>query len=56
MKITYDSSSDAAYIEFDPEGDEDLEYDHIEGGWPINVELVRVARSWVLKLWTQVRL
>lgn len=39
MKITYDKSDDAAYIKFDVAQDEDLQYDHIEGEWPININI-----------------
>jgi uncharacterized protein YuzE len=39
MKITYDKSSDAAYIQFDIEDAEKLEHDHVEGEWPINIDI-----------------
>jgi uncharacterized protein YuzE len=44
MKIKYDASSDAAYIEFDIEKEEDLKYDHIEGEWPINVNINNIGK------------
>jgi len=36
VKVKYDKSSDAIYIEFDAGNSDRLEYDHIDGEWPIN--------------------
>jgi uncharacterized protein YuzE len=44
MKITYDASSDAAYIEFDNEMNEPSEHDHTDGEWPINVDVDKGGR------------
>ena len=40
MKLTYDKGSDAVTIIFEIEDDyQVLKYDHIEGEWPINVDI-----------------
>ncbi len=38
MKIRYDKSTDAAYIELDIEDGQPIQ-DHVDGEWPINVDI-----------------
>lgn len=39
MEIKYDKSSDAVYIKFAVEGGHQLKQDHVDGEWPINVDV-----------------
>jgi len=45
MKIKYDKSSDAVHIEFDETLEEKLEYDHIDGEWPININISTTGKA-----------